>query len=203
MPTRWFWPTLFFLGGWLVLSSPWLFGDLTIPYDAKAHFQAQMQFLAHSLHTGQSPFWTPNVFAGSPQIADPQSLIFSPALILALIFPEPSFLVLDAYVIALLAMGGLAMLFFALDKGWHPAAALVAAFVFAFGASAAWRIQHVGQIQSYCFFAVALFLLARALDRKSWQYGLASGFFIALTVVSPNQVAYLAALFIAAFVIIG
>ena len=129
MPTRWFWPTLFFLGGWLVLSSPWLFGDLTIPYDAKAHFQAQMQFLAHSLHTGQSPFWTPNVFAGSPQIADPQSLIFSPALILALIFPEPSFLVLDAYVIALLAMGGLAMLFFALDKGWHPAAALVAAFV--------------------------------------------------------------------------
>ena len=201
MPSRWFWPTLFFLGGWLVLSSPWLFGDLTIPYDAKAHFQAQMQFLAHSLHTGQSPFWTPNVFAGSPQIADPQSLIFSPALILALIFPEPSFLVLDAYVIALLAVGGLATLYFALDKGWHPAAALVAAFVFSFGASAAWRIQHVGQIQSYCFFAVALFLLARALDRKSWHYGLAAGFFIALTVVSPNQVAYLAALFIAAFVL--
>lgn len=201
MPTRWFWPTLFFLGGWLFLSSPWLFGDLTIPYDAKAHFQAQMQFLAHSLHTGQSPFWTPNVFAGSPQIADPQSLIFSPALFLALIFPEPSFVVLDGYVIALLACGGLAALYFALDRGWHPAAGLVAAFVFAFGASAAWRIQHVGQIQSYCFFAIALFLLARALDRKSWPYGLAAGFFIALTVVSPNQVAYLAALFIAAYVI--
>ena len=201
MPYRWFWPTLFFLSGWLLLSSPWLFGDVTIPYDAKAHFQAQMQFLAHSLHTGQSPFWTPNVFAGSPQIADPQSLIFSPALILALIFPTPSFLVLDAYVIALLACGGLAMLYFVLDKGWHPAAGVVAAFVFAFGASAAWRIQHVGQIQSYCFFAIALFLLARALDRRSWRYGLVAGFFIALTIVSPNQVAYLAALFIAAFVL--
>ena len=201
MPSRWFWPTLFFLSGWLLLSSPWLFGDVTIPYDAKAHFQAQMQFLSHSLHTGQSPFWTPNVFAGSPQIADPQSLIFSPALILALIFPTPSFLVLDAYVIALLAFGGLAVLYFALDKGWHPAASVVAAFVFAFGASAAWRIQHVGQIQSYCFFAIALFFLARAMERRSWRYGFVAGFFIALTVVSPNQVAYLAALFIVAFVV--
>jgi hypothetical protein len=40
-------------------------------FDAKAHFQAQVQFLANAIHTGQSPFWNHNVFAGSPQIADP------------------------------------------------------------------------------------------------------------------------------------
>ena len=62
----------------LYLAWPWLSGQVTIPWDSKAHFQPQLAFLAHALHSGQSPFWTPNVFAGMPQIADPQSLIFSP-----------------------------------------------------------------------------------------------------------------------------
>ena len=81
--------------GWLIFAWPWLSGDVTIPYDAKAHFLPQLRFLAHALHTGQSPFWTHNVFAGSPQIADPQSLIFSPAFLLAYLEPEPSFRQLD------------------------------------------------------------------------------------------------------------
>ena len=68
---------LFIFCGFL-LALPWLSGKYTVPWDAKAHFQPQFAFLAHALHDGQSPFWTPNVFAGTPQIADPQSLIFSP-----------------------------------------------------------------------------------------------------------------------------
>src|SRR5579872_3087324 len=75
-----------------VLSWPWLSGAVTIPWDAKAQFQPELQFLASSLARGESPFWTPNVFAGWPQIADPQSLIFSPLhLALAAIDPNPSF----------------------------------------------------------------------------------------------------------------
>ncbi|MFM9163137.1 MAG: hypothetical protein ACKOPH_08800, partial [Methylocystis sp.] len=88
---------------------PWLIGGVTIPWDAKAHFQPQFVFLAHALHSGQSPFWTPNVFAGTPQIADPQSLIFSPFfLIAAALFPDPSFRLEDAIIFAMLIMGGLA-----------------------------------------------------------------------------------------------
>ena len=71
------------LGGWLLFAMPWLVGRVTIPYDAKALFQAQLQFLANALHSGQSPAWNPHTFVGLPQIADPQSLIFSPALLLA------------------------------------------------------------------------------------------------------------------------
>ena len=40
-----------FVVSWIVLSFPWLTGELTIPYDAKAHFQAQIQFLANAIHT--------------------------------------------------------------------------------------------------------------------------------------------------------
>ena len=188
-----------FLVAWITLCSPWLGGEFTIPYDAKAHFQAQLQFLANALHTGQSPFWAPNVFAGSPQIADPQSLIFSPAILIAYLSPEPSFATVDAYVLGLLGCAGCAVLMFFRDRGWHPTGAVVGALAFAFGASAAWRVQHIGQIQSYALFPVALWLLARALDRSSAAWGVAAGLCIGLMIVEPNQIALLAGYVLVAF----
>ena len=160
----------------LALASPWLSGRVTIPWDAKAHFLPQFAFLAHALHSGQSPFWTPNVFAGMPQIADPQSLIFAPFfLIAAALVPEPSFILEDALTFAMLIMGGLALMAYGRDRGWSAAGGLVAALAFAFGGSAAWRIQHTGQIMSLSWLPVTLWLLARALDRGTLAYGAAAG----------------------------
>lgn len=176
-----------------MLCWPWLSGAVTIPFDAKAHFQAQIQFLAQALHSGQSPFWTHNVFGGSPQVADPQSLIFSPAIILALLSPSPSFREVDAYVLAHLLAGGLALMMFFRDRNWHPAGALLAALVFAFGASAAWRVQHVGQIASLAFFAIAFWLTARMLQRSSLVSGALAGFAAGMMVLEPDQVALLGA----------
>jgi len=190
-----------FAGAWVSLCSPWLGGQLTIPYDAKAHFQAQLQFLANALHTGQSPFWAPNVFAGSPQIADPQSLIFSPALLVAYLSAEPSFALVDAYVLFMLGCAGCAVLWFFRDRGWNPSGAIVAALAFAFGASAAWRVQHIGQVQSYALFAISLWLLARALQRSSAAWGAAAGLSIGIMIVEPNQVALLAGYVLVGFVI--
>lgn len=190
----------FFALAWLALASPWLSGTVTIPYDAKAHFQAQIQFLANALHSGQSPFWAPNVFAGSPQIADPQSLIFSPAFLLAWFEAVPSFRAVDTYVLAMLGLGGLAIIMLFHDRGWHPAGAIVAALAFAFGASAAWRVQHIGQIQSYVLFGIALWLVVRTLDRHSWRAGIAAGAAIGTMLAEPNQVALLAIYLLAAYV---
>ncbi len=181
-----------FVVAWVLFSLPWLSGRVTIPYDAKAHFQAQIQFLAQALHSGQSPFWTPNVFGGSPQIADPQSLIFSPAIILAWLVPNPSFRVMDGFVLGMLGLGGLAVVMLFRDRGWHPAGAMVAGLAFAFGGAAAWRIQHVGQVFSFVQFGITLWLLARALDRSSLRYGVLTGMSAAVMVVTPDQVALLA-----------
>jgi len=185
---------------WAILSWPWLSGAVTIPYDAKALFQAELQFLANAIHQGQSPFWSPNVFGGVPQIADPQSLIFSPMVLLALLAPHPSFHALDVAVLSMLALGGLAVLMFFKDRGWHPAGGIVAALAFTFGASASWRIQHIGQIESLVFFALALWLVARALDRVSLGLGLAAGIAAGLMVVQPDQVAFLGALLLIGYV---
>src|SRR5512144_1452447 len=86
---------------------PWLSGAVTIPWDAESQFRPQLSFLARALATGQSPFWTPNVFAGWPQINDPQSLIFSPLhFLLAWFDSAPSALAFDRVTFALLFMGG-------------------------------------------------------------------------------------------------
>jgi len=191
---------LLFLVCALALAMPWLSGRVTIPWDAKAHFQPQFAFLAHALHSGQSPFWTPNVFAGMPQIADPQSLIFAPFFLLAAaLVPEPSFVLEDAIVFAMLAMGGLGLMAYFRDRGWSAAGGLIAALAFAFGGSAAWRIQHTGQVMSLSWLPVALWLLARALDRGSIRYGAAAGAVAAFLVLGRDQVAFLGVLTLAAY----
>jgi hypothetical protein len=188
------WPyILVLLVAWVSLGWPWLSGRVTIPWDAKAHFYPQLQFLAQSIHRGEWPFWNPYIFAGHPQIADPQSLIFSPPfLALAALAPDPSFRAADATVLAMLLLGAVAILLLARDRGWHPAAALVAAIVFAYGGSSAWRIQHVGQILSLSYWPIAWLFLSRALDRASLSYGLAAGIVAGLMVLGRDQVAYLA-----------
>jgi hypothetical protein len=195
-------PALLWLGAvalygasWLVLSWPWLSGAVTIPWDAKAHFYPQLQFLAQSLRRGESPFWTPYVFSGSPQIADPQSLIFSPPfLTLAWLDPNPGFESFDAVVLGSLGIGGLFIMLLFRDRAWHPAGALIAALAFAFGASAAWRVQHVGQILSLGMWPVALWLLLRALERRSLAYGFLAGLAAGVMALGRDQVAYLALL---------
>ncbi|MBL8587521.1 MAG: glycosyltransferase family 39 protein [Methylobacteriaceae bacterium] len=181
-----------FLAGLAALASPWLLGWVTIPWDAKAHFYPQLVFLAKSLHAGDSPFWNPHVFAGHPQIADPQSLIFSPPfLLLAALNPAPSMAAFDATVFALLGLGGVGVILIFRDRGWHEAAAVVAALAFAFGGSAAWRVQHVGQITSLAWLPLALWAFARALERRSFGWGLAAGLFAGLMALGRDQVALL------------
>ena len=177
---------------WTILSWPWLSGAVTIPWDAKAHFYPQLQFLAQSVHRGEWPWWTPFVFSGSPQIADPQSLIFSPPfLALASLDPDPGFRAFDAVVLGSLGLGGLALLLLFRERGWHPAGGLAAAIVFAFGASAAWRIQHVGQVLSLAFWPWALWLLLRALQRGSLACGALAGLAAGLMALNRDQVAFL------------
>jgi hypothetical protein len=188
--------------GWLVLAWPWLSGRVTIPWDAKAHFQPQIQFLADALARGESPFWNPYVFSGHPQIADPQSMIFSlPFVLLSLVNPAPSLWAVDATVYGAILVGGLALVVWFRDQGWHPLGALVAALVFGFGAAMAWRIQHTGQVLSLATLPIVLLMLDRALARGSLAYGIVAGVFGGLVVLGRDQVALLSVYLLIAYVV--
>ena len=180
-----------YLSSWVILSWPWISQTVTIPYDAKALFQTQIQFLANALHSGQSPFWNPHAFSGSPQIADPQSLIFSPAFFLALLNQSPSFFMIDMYVLCLLGLGGIAIILLFKEMDWHPAGGVLAAIAFSFGASASSRIQHIGQITSLAFFIMSLWLAMRLVRRMDILSGFFLGFAISAMVVAPDQPALL------------
>src|SRR6201996_7471085 len=80
-----------YTAAFLAVASPWLLGFVQVPWDSFPTFLPPFAFLARSIATGQSPFWTPNIFAGWPQIADPQALIFSPLhVVVARLVPNPS-----------------------------------------------------------------------------------------------------------------
>ena len=186
---------------WAVLAWPWLSGHVAIPWDAKAQFLPQLQFLARSFAAGDSPFWAPQVFAGHPQIADPQSLIFSPPyLLLALLNPAPSAWAADAALYLMLLVSAVSMLVWTTDKGWHPAASVIAALSFAFGAAMAWRVQHIGQVMSLAYLPLVLLCLDRALQRRSLVYGLAAGVTGGLLVLGRDQVALLSLYFLIAYI---
>lgn len=171
----------------------WIAGVSTIPWDAKAHFHPQVQFLAQSLARGDWPWWNPYVFAGHPQIADPQSMIFSPPfLLLALMNGNPSLWAVDMTVLATMAFGGIGMIVYFHDRGWHWAGALIAALVFSFGAAMAWRLQHFGQVVSLAYLPWLLLCIDRAIARGSVLSGLLAGIFAALIVLGRDQVALLA-----------
>src|SRR3954465_12793988 len=133
----------------LVPAWPWLSGVVTVPYDAKSTFFPPVEFMARAFATGESPIWTPNVFAGWPNIADPQSMLFSPLhVLLALLSPAPGFRANDAVSFGYLFIGGLGIILYFRDRGWHAAGALVAALAFAFGGAASARLPQTPQVIS-------------------------------------------------------
>lgn len=198
-----FWPAAaIFTAGWLLFAWPWLTGRVTIPWDAKAHFLPQVQFLAASIWRGEWPFWTPNVFAGHPQIADPQSQIFSPPmLLLALSNPAPGSHAADVTVLLCLLAAGLGVLWLFRERGWHPAGGLLAAFGFSFGAAMAWRLQHYGQVLSLAYLPFAIIFLRRALERRSKAWGFAAGLVAGFIVCGRDQVSLLIVYLLAAWVV--
>ncbi|HEX3494222.1 MAG TPA: hypothetical protein VHT48_02435 [Methylocella sp.] len=170
----------------------WLFTGTVVPWDSKNHFYAMFRFLGDALHNGEIPFWNPYHFGGHPAIADPQSLIFTPSMVLfTLVAPNASMQLFDAVVLAHLFAGGVCILGLARRWRWHPTAAVLAAIIFMLGGAASSRLQHTGMIISYSFFPAALWCLDIALERRSYRFALAFGLAASLMALGRDQVAFL------------
>src|SRR5919202_50508 len=160
------------LAFWGAAAIMWPLTGAVVPWDSKNHFYPMLRYLGVALEHGELPLWNPYHFSGHPTVADPQSLLFTPTMLLfAWLVPSPSMQLFDAVVFAHLLPGALAILFLFRRRGWHAAGAVIAAMIFILGGSASARLQHTGMIFSYGFFPLALLLLEEALDRRSFPFG--------------------------------
>ncbi len=173
----------------------WQLTGQVVPWDSKNQFYPMFRFLADALQNGEIPSWNPYNFGGYPAIADPQSLIFTPSMVLfAFIAPGASMQAFDAVILAHLCFGGLGILAIFRHRRWHPAAAVLAALIFILGGSASGRLQHTGMIISYAFFPAALLALEIMLERRSYWYAPLFGVVAACMAIGRDQVAFLMAL---------
>jgi hypothetical protein len=153
---------------WAVAASQWILTDTVVPWDSKNQSYAFFRFLASTLHAGGTPFWNPYHYGGHPSVADPQSLIFSPAFVLWAWFDAaPSMRTFDLIIYAHLLVGGLALGALGRRAGWPLPAIVLAAAVFMLGGPASGRLQHTGMIVCYGLFPLAMLLLSLALERRS------------------------------------
>jgi hypothetical protein len=170
----------------------WHKGGLVVPWDSKNHFYPMFRFLAEALSRGEWPAWNPYHFGGHPAVADPQSLLFTPTMVIfAYLCPHASMEQFDGVILGHLLLGGCGMLALFQRRRWHPLGAILAAIVFMLGGAASSRLQHTGMIISYAFFPFALLTLEIALERKTIRCGIAFVLFAVLLAIGRDQVAFL------------
>ena len=183
------------LAAWAIAVAIWPLTGSVVPWDSKNQFYPTLRYLGTALASGELPLWNPYHFGGHPSAADPQSLLFTPTMLLfGWLVPEPSMQAFDVVVFAHFLPGALAFIPLFRRRGWHPAGAVAAALVFMLGGSATARLQHTGMIFSYGFFPLAFWLLEEAMDRRSYRYGVLFALSAAMMVIGRDQVAFLCAL---------
>lgn len=180
----------------------WPLSGAVVPWDSKNHFYPMLRYLGTALQHGELPLWNPYHFSGHPSVADPQSLLFTPTMLLfGWLVPSPSMQAFDAVIYAHLLPGAFAILALFRRRGWAASGGVIAAFVYILGGSASARLQHTGMIFSYGYFPLALYLLEEALARRSYRYGLGFAVVAALMTVGRDQVAFLFALTLIGYVV--
>ena len=202
-PARaWWWALAAILAIWVAAAAAWPLTGTVVPWDSKNHFYPMLRYAGEALASGEWPLWNPYHFSGHPSVADPQSLLFTPTMLLfGWLVPSPSMQLFDVVVFAHLLPGALAKVGLFRRRGWAPEGAVVAAAVFVLGGSASARLQHSGIIFGYGMFPLALYLLEETLDRRSYRWATGFALVAVLMVLGRDQVAFLSGLSLAGFVI--
>jgi hypothetical protein len=185
---------------WLLLNLPVLLGIRVLPWDATGQFYPTVYFNAHSLRHGVAPWWNPYVYAGYPQIADPQGMMFSPMLMAWMLLPSDPGTSWFAWGVLLhVLMGGAAMLAVLRQLGANRFGALIGAVVYMGGGVAAARLEHVPIVIAYAYAPVLWLALRHFLAQPGWRSGVWLGLSAGALLTQLVQLTYLILLMLLAY----
>jgi len=195
-------PVVLIVACWALLNLPLLLGIRVIPGDTLNEFYPMVHFNVHSIREGLAPWWNPYIYAGYPQVADPQAMLFSPAFMAwMLLNPDPGTTWFVWGLLLNVCLGGWAFAVFAQKQGASKAGAVVGALVFMAGGVAASRMQHAPIVPAYSFIVVALLMARHFVERPGWRRGLMLGAAGAAILVQPVQLTYLAGALLAVYLL--
>lgn len=185
---------------WVLLNLPLLLGKSVMPWDAIDEFYPTVYFNVHSLRHGVAPWWNPHIYAGYPQIADPQGMLFSPLLMAWMLLRDaPSPVWFSWGVLLHLLMGSIAMLAFLRRNHLNDAGTLLGALVYMAGGVAASRLEHTPIAVAYGYAPVVLLFLRCFLDAPTLLRGALLGLAAGAMATQLVQVSYLFAWVLAAY----
>ena len=189
------WPLPLILAVWAVAALVWPLTGSVVPWDSKNQFYPDPALSRRGARHGELPLWNPYHFGGHPSAADPQSLLFTPTMLLfGWLVPEPSMQAVRRRGVrpfparraglrvpvppAGLASGGR-------GGGGHRLHAR------RLGDGPAPAYGHDLQLR---LLPARLLLLEEALDRRSYRFGVLFALVAAMMVIGRDQVAFLCAL---------
>lgn len=158
----------------------------SIQWDAVGvHFQ-NLFFSSSVWHAGKLPLWSPNLFNGFPQIADPQVAVFYPInLLIGLFFVfTPKFIMAQTmihYVLAGLFAGALIYYF---CKNYFFSLAAGAAY--AFGGFMVGHASHLGMQNAAALLPLLLLLTILGLRQNKFFLAPAAGLTLALIILAGH-----------------
>lgn len=175
---------------WTVLCLPWLLGIKVIPFDAVQQFFPAVSFVAEQVRNWQAPWWNPWLYAGYPQLADPQMMTFQPSVVVPMMLAPTSLHWFSVVVLLHVLGGGWGALRLARHYRLDALPQLLFALVMMFGAVAASRLQHTPMIVSFSLLPWLWLGLSRlrhaGLGRDVWLAGISGG----LVALQLTQVTY-------------
>ncbi len=147
------------------------------------------------LHKGKFMEWNQYLDSGLPILAEAQvGILYPPAIILYLLFPDP--LAFNLLIISSVLLLGLGMYWFALEVGLLPLSAFYASVLFSFSGYMVARIRHVPILTSLVFLPFALVVTERLIKTYRMRYTLYLAILVALSFFAGHLTTTYAAVFI-------
>jgi hypothetical protein len=187
---------------WFILNLPLLLGVRALPGDSMYEFYPMAYFNVHAIREGLAPWWNPLIFAGYPQIADPQAMLFAPLFMAWMLLrsdPGTTWFLWGALIHVL--VGGWSMTAYLRRLGARDFGAIIGALVFMAGGVAASRIQYVPILIAYSLIPLALLVLHAFMRRPRYGLAVALGVVGGSMLAQPVQLVYLTGMMLTAYAV--